>query len=45
MTGLKHKLAHKRAEKDKWSISENAQRKQLIQVLREVNQPTRKTDG
>jgi hypothetical protein len=39
MTGLKYKLAHKRAEKDKWSVSENAQRKQLIQVLREsINQ-------
>jgi hypothetical protein len=35
MTGLKYKLAHKRAEKDKWSVSENAQRKQLIRVLRE----------
>ena len=39
MTGLKFKLAHKRAEKEKWSVSENAQRKQLIQVLREsINQ-------
>ena len=37
MTGLKFELAHKRAEKDKWSVSENAQRKQLIQVLRESN--------
>ena len=39
MTGLKYKLAHKRAEKDKWSVSGNAKRKQLIQVLREsINQ-------
>ena len=44
MTGLKFKLAHKRAEKDKWSVSENAQRKQLIQVLREsINQLERQT--
>ena len=34
MTGLKYKLAHKRAEKEKWNISDNAQRKRLIQVLR-----------
>jgi len=33
MTGLKYKLAHKRAEKEKWNISDNAQRKRLIQVL------------
>ena len=25
MTGLKYKLAHKRAEKDKWSTTDNAQ--------------------
>jgi hypothetical protein len=25
MSGLKYKLAHKRAEKDKWSTAENAQ--------------------
>jgi hypothetical protein len=44
MTGLKFKLAHKRAEKDKWSVSENAQRKQLIQVLREsINQLEKQT--
>lgn len=33
MTGLKYKLAHKRAEKENWNISYNAQRKRLIQVL------------
>jgi hypothetical protein len=36
MTGLKYKLAHKRAEKEKWNISDNAQRKRLIQVLQEL---------
>ena len=39
MTGFKYKLAHKRAEKEKWSVADKAQRKQLIQVLREsINQ-------
>lgn len=33
MTGLKYKLAHKRAEKEKWSSTERAQRKRLIQIL------------
>lgn len=37
MTGLKYKLAHKRAEKDKWSVSENAKRKQLITGITGVN--------
>ena len=36
MTGLKYKLAHKRAEKEKWNISDNSQRKRLIQVLQEL---------
>ena len=33
MAGLKYKLAHKRAEKEKWNVSDNAQRKRLIQIL------------
>jgi hypothetical protein len=33
MTGLKYKLAHKRAEKEKWNSSDNAQRKRLIQIF------------
>src|SRR5918995_425916 len=38
-TGMKYKLAHKRADKEKWSATDNAQRKQLIRVLREsINQ-------
>jgi hypothetical protein len=36
MTGLKYKLAHKRAENEKWSATEHAQRKRLIQVLEEL---------
>jgi hypothetical protein len=35
MTGIKFKLAHKRAGNDKWSLSENAQRKQLIKLLKD----------
>jgi hypothetical protein len=33
MTGLKFKLAHKRANKETWSLSDNAQRKELIKIL------------
>lgn len=36
MAGLKYKLAHKRAEKETWSASENAQRKRLVAILREL---------
>ena len=36
MTGLKYKLAHKRAKNEKWNASDNAQRKRLIQVLEEL---------
>jgi hypothetical protein len=35
MTGVKFKLAHKRAGQEKWSLSDTAQRKQLIKVLQE----------
>ncbi len=36
MTGLKYKLAHKRTEKDKWSMTDNGQRERLIQILQEL---------
>jgi hypothetical protein len=36
MTGLKYKLAHKRAEKEKWNTTDNTQRKRLIQILQEL---------
>jgi hypothetical protein len=35
MTGLKYKLAHKRVGIKRWSLAENAQREQLIQILEE----------
>jgi hypothetical protein len=36
MTGMKFKVAHKRADTEKWSASERAQRKRMIQFLREM---------
>jgi len=36
LTGLKYKLAHKRAETDKWNISDKAQRKRLIKLLKDM---------
>ena len=33
MEGLKYKLAHKRAEKGKWSSTDYAQKERLIQIL------------
>jgi hypothetical protein len=38
MTGLKYKLAHKRADKETWSASDRAQRKNLIKILQELIQ-------
>jgi hypothetical protein len=35
MTGLKFKLAHKRADKKKWSASAKAQRRRLVKLLHE----------
>lgn len=42
MTGLKYKLAHKRAEKGTWSASEQAQRRHLIKILQEMVDDLRK---
>jgi hypothetical protein len=36
LKGLKFKLAHRRADKDKWSISSATQRKKLIQLLQQM---------
>src|SRR5215475_1005183 len=36
MTGLKYKLAHKRAGRDTWSTSERAQRRHLVKILQEM---------
>lgn len=33
MTGIKYKLAHKRADQENWNVSEHAQKKRLIQLL------------
>lgn len=33
LVGLKYKIAHKRAENNKWSLSDNAQKKKLIEFL------------
>jgi hypothetical protein len=36
MTGLKYKVAHKRADKGAWSATDQRQRRQLIRILQEV---------
>lgn len=36
MTGVKYKLAHKRSMSEKWSATDKAQKKRLIQVLEEL---------
>jgi hypothetical protein len=36
MTGLKYKLAHKRANKDKWSATAKTQRKNLVKFLKQM---------
>ncbi len=36
MTGLKYKLAHKRAGSETWSASDKAQRRRLIKILQEM---------
>lgn len=36
MTGLKFKLAHKRADKEKWSASTKSQRKKLADFLKKI---------
>jgi hypothetical protein len=36
MVGFKYKLAHKRAEKGKWSSTDYAQKERLIQIFEEL---------
>jgi hypothetical protein len=36
MTGIKYKLAHKRAGWENWNISERAQKRRLIRLLEEL---------
>lgn len=35
MTGVKFKLAHKRAGRETWNVSNSAQRKQLVKILKD----------
>lgn len=36
MSGIKYKVAHQRANKDDWNISELTQKKRLVKVLKEL---------
>jgi hypothetical protein len=36
LTGLKFKLAHKRADKEKWSTTAKTQKKRLVQLMKEL---------
>jgi hypothetical protein len=36
MTGVKFKVAHKRADKDAWSATENTQKKNVLKLLKEL---------
>jgi hypothetical protein len=36
LAGLKFKIAHKRADKDKWSVTDKTQRKRMIKFLQDV---------
>src|SRR5215208_6406559 len=36
LTGLKYKLAHKRADKEKWNITDKGKKKRLIKLLQEL---------
>jgi hypothetical protein len=38
LTGMKFKLAHRRADKGTWSASVQAQRRQLIRILKQVSE-------
>src|SRR6476620_10700328 len=45
MTGFKYKVGHKRADSDKWSASDNAQKKRLVMFLRELIDSIENGDG
>jgi hypothetical protein len=42
MIGLKYKLAHKRADRNNWSSSDNAQKKRLIAILEDLTEQLKK---
>jgi hypothetical protein len=43
MTGLKFKVAHKRASKGTWNISAKAQRKRIITCLKKTSRPSKES--
>ena len=48
LMGLKYKLAHRRADKDKWNVTAKTQRKRLIKLLEDLikqleKEPVKKT--
>jgi hypothetical protein len=45
LAGLKFKIAHKRADKDKWSVTEKTQRKRMIRFLEDVIKELEKDPG
>jgi hypothetical protein len=45
MAGMKFKLSHKRADKESWSSSDRAQRKRLIQILKDTVSELEKADS
>jgi hypothetical protein len=45
MTGFKYKVGHRRAGSEKWSASDNAQRKRLVKFLRELIDSIEKGDS
>ena len=45
MTGMKFKLAHRRADKGTWSASVQAQRRYLIKILRQVSEDLEREDA
>lgn len=44
MSGLKVKIAHKRADTEKWNISDKAQRKRLFKVLQNMIEKLQEED-
>ena len=45
MTGLKYKLAHKRASNEKWSVTDRGQKRRLIRLLRDLIASLEKEEG
>jgi hypothetical protein len=45
LTGMKFKVAHKRADNEKWSASERAQRRRMIKFLRETIEKLEQQDN